>query len=315
MTNNSYIPTPDRIPDSDKVWTTLITNTKYMPGLLTLAFSLTKHSHYPLVALYTDSLEPEGHRALDVRGIYKQRIEYLLPNAHKDYTNDLRFYDCWSKLQPFSLTQYKRVVQLDSDMVVIQSMDELMDMQLDSETGVFAATHACVCNPYKLSHYPKDWHEDNCAYTHYHPIHTEKPDAHIYGPSPTFGLGICNGGLQVVDPSKKSYQKIQDALASPSRTDKYDFADQSLLSDVFEGKWIPLSYKYNALKTLKKFHEPIWQDSEVKNVHYILATKPWDVRDKPNREELDDTDTFRFWFALDDERLEAEKDVGIDDGF
>jgi inositol 3-alpha-galactosyltransferase len=315
MTNDSYQPREDRVPEADKVWTTLITNTKYMPGLLTLAYSLSKYSEYPLVALYTDSLEAEGHKALDIRGIYKRRIDYLLPSAHKDYTNDDRFYDCWSKLQPFSLTEFKRVVQLDSDMVVVQNMDELMEIQLNPETAVFAATHACVCNPYKKPHYPKDWHEENCAYTQYKPINPGQPDSHIYGPSSTFGLGICNGGLQVVNPSKKLYEQITDALATPLRTDHYDFADQSLLSDLFEGKWIPLSYKYNALKTLKKFHKPIWDDHEVKNVHYILATKPWDIRDKPNREELDDTDTFKFWFTLDDERLRIERERGIHDGF
>jgi len=39
-----------------KVWTTLITNTKYLSGLLTLDYSLKKTgSSYPLVALYTDT--------------------------------------------------------------------------------------------------------------------------------------------------------------------------------------------------------------------------------------------------------------------
>lgn len=313
MTNEQFQPKDDDLPVTDKVWTSLITNTKYMPGLLTLAYSLSKYSKYPFVALYTDSLEPEGHKALDDRGIYKKKIEYLLPSAHKDYTNDARFYDCWSKLQPFSLTEFSRVVQLDSDMVVVQDMDELMELELSP--AAFAATHACVCNPYKKPHYPKDWHEDNCAYTHYHPINSDKPDSHIYGPSAGFGLGICNGGLQIVDPSFASYKRILDALNSPSRTDNYEFADQSLLSDIFKDEWIPLSYKYNALKTLKKFHEPIWDDKEVKNIHYILTLKPWDIREKPNREELDDTGTFKFWFELDDERLQKEKDLGIDDDF
>jgi hypothetical protein len=147
------------------VWTTLITNTKYLSGLITLDYSLKKQgSKYPLVALYTDAFPAEGHAALEARGIPKQRIEYLLPKAGKDYSNDPRFYDCWSKLTPFSLVEYDRVVQLDSDMLVLQNMDELMEMELDGpELGgkgkkVFAAGHACVCNPLKKPHYPKDWY-------------------------------------------------------------------------------------------------------------------------------------------------------------
>jgi hypothetical protein len=147
------------------VWTTLITNTKYLSGLITLDYSLKKQgSKYPLVALYTDAFPAEGHTALEARGIPKQRIEYLLPSKGKDYSNDPRFYDCWSKLTPFSLVEYDRVVQLDSDMLVLQNMDELMGMELDGpELGgkgkrVFAAGHACVCNPLKKPHYPKDWY-------------------------------------------------------------------------------------------------------------------------------------------------------------
>ena len=60
--------------------------------------------------------------------------------------------------------EYERVVQLDSDMLVMQNMDELMEMELDAPslkgTGkrVFAAGHACVCNPLKKPHYPEDWY-------------------------------------------------------------------------------------------------------------------------------------------------------------
>jgi hypothetical protein len=147
------------------VWTTLITNTAYLTGLLTLDYSLKKHgSKYPLVALYTDTFPEEGHKALDERGIPKQHVKYLLPKVEKDFTNDPRFYDCWSKLTPFSLEEYDRVVQLDSDMLVLKNMDELMELELDPASAagkgdrVFAASHACVCNPLKKPHYPKDWY-------------------------------------------------------------------------------------------------------------------------------------------------------------
>lgn len=145
-------------------WTTLITNEEYIPGLINLDYSLKKAgSKYPLFALYTDTLPEEGHAALDARGIPKKHVPYLLPSVHKDYHDDKRFYDCWSKLTAFSLVDFERVVMLDSDMLVMKNMDELMNIPLDdAELGgsgdrVFASTHACLCNPLKKSHYPKDW--------------------------------------------------------------------------------------------------------------------------------------------------------------
>lgn len=93
---------------------------------------------------------------------------------HKDYKNDTRFYDCWSKLTPFSLVEYARVVQLDSDMLVLKNMDELMDIELDPPdsggTGkrVFAASHACCCNPLKKPHYPRDWYVGSVQNREFH---------------------------------------------------------------------------------------------------------------------------------------------------
>ncbi|KAF2014915.1 glycosyltransferase family 8 protein [Aaosphaeria arxii CBS 175.79] len=301
--------------ESKKVWTTLITNTAYLTGLLTLDYSLKKHgTAYPLVALYTDTFPPEGHKALDERGIPKQHVKYLLPKVSKDFTNDPRFYDCWSKLTPFSLVEYDRVVQLDSDMVALQNMDELMEMELDPPSlagkgdKVFAASHACVCNPLKKPHYPKNWIPENCAFTSQHDT---PDDAQIHGASPAFGLGMPNGGLQVVNPSTEVYQLIVDQLSQDTTMD-YDFADQSLLGDVFHGRWVALPYIYNALKTLRVqgVHHQIWRDDKVKNVHYILSPKPWDEKPEATSQESHD-----WWWAVNTERLEAEKKRGIDDGF
>lgn len=282
-----------------KVWTTLITNLEYLPGLLTLDYSLKRvGSKYPLVALYTSTFPEEGHRELDARGIPKLEIKYLLPTTDKDYSEDPRFYDCWSKLQPFGLTQFERVVQLDSDMVAIKNMDELFDLELGD--NAFAAGWACVCNPMNFSHYPKDWISDNCTFTGWGkkldgrepPLGPAVDDKH--------GLMICNGGLQLVEPSKEKYQKILAKMDDDSLD--YDFADQSLLSDLFKGKWIGLSHGYNYLKTMRLIHQEL-DFSQVKNIHYILTPKPWNV----DRSFDDTTKTFSFWWDINDERLDAEK--------
>ena len=299
-----------------KVWTTLITNTKYLSGLLTLDYSLKKvGSQYPLFALYPDTFPTEGHAALEKRKIASREIPYLLPSVPKEYTNDPRFYDCWSKLTPFSLTEYERVVQLDSDMLVLKNMDELMEMELDPPNlngggqRVYAASHACVCNPLKKPHYPTDWVPANCAFTSQHDAPKE---AQHTGPGPTAGIGCPNGGLVVVNPSRGVYDKILDALKDGNITGGYEFADQSLLGDLFRGRWIGLPYIYNALKTMrwKVVHSDIWRDEEVKNVHYILSPKPWD-------ESLETTKdgAHRWWIEMNMERLAAERANGIDDSF
>ncbi|CAI6097858.1 hypothetical protein V2G26_009159 [Clonostachys chloroleuca] len=311
----------ERPVDSDKVWTTLITNLAYLPGLLTLDHSLRKvNSKYPLVALVTDQFPEQGRAALAARGIPSQRVPYLLPTKSRDYSNDPRFYDCWTKLTPFSLTEYSRVVQLDSDMLVLRNMDELMDLPLDSPdiahsgTGsrVFAAGHACVCNPLKKKHYPADWVPQHCAFTSQH---TTPEEAQTVGADPAVGpLGFMNGGLQVVNPSQVLYAQILAHMEAGAVD--MDFADQSLLSDLYRGRWVALPYTYNALKTLrwKGVHDAIWRDDEVKNIHYILSPKPWDEVDE-NGEWTGTEESHRWWVDSNRERRAAEKEKGIDDGF
>lgn len=239
----------------------------------------------------------------------------MLPTATKDYSNDPRFYDCWSKLAPFSLTQYERVVQLDSDMLILQNMDELMTLPLDgpelkgSGNRVFAAAHACVCNPLKKPHYPADWKPANCAHT---TMHNDAERGQIDGPPTSAGLSMINGGLQVVNPSEAVAKLISDRLAAPEAIASYEFADQSLLSDLFKDRWVPLPYVYNALKTLRweGVHAPLWRDDRVKNMHYILSPKPWDEKVGEVNDE-----THEWWKKWNAERLGLEKSKGIEDGF
>ena len=300
-----------------RVWTTLITNTKYLSGLLTLEYSLRKAgSKYPLVALYTETFPEDGLAALKARGVRAKQIPYLLPSVPKEYTNDPRFYDCWTKLTPFSLTEYDRVVQMDSDMLVLKNMDELMEMELDAPdqkgdgNRVYAASHACACNPLKKPHYPKDWVPENCAFTSQH---DSPEEAQHTGPGPTAGIASPNGGLVVVNPSQDIYDKILQTLKDGDLTNSYEFADQSLLGERFYGRWVGLPYIYNALKTLRwdGVHDKIWRDDKVKNVHYILSPKPWDEASEEESKE----ESHKWWHRMNRARLAGEEGRGIKDGF
>jgi hypothetical protein len=158
---------------------------------------------------------------------------------------------------------------------------------------------------------------ENCAYT---TQHASPKLAQTTGAAATVGLAIPNGGLQVVNPSRAVYDMIIAQLATPT-TSTYDFADQSLLADVFHGRWVALPYIYNALKTLRwdGVHKPIWQDEKVKNVHYILSPKPWDESEDLWKEntviEQNMDETHGWWWKLTKERRAEEKLRSVNDRF
>lgn len=209
-------------------------------------------------------------------------------------------------------------------MLVLHNMDELMTLPLDppdlaasgdkaKSRRVFAAGHACVCNPLKKKHYPADWIPANCAFTSQH---SDPETAQTVGADPAVGpLGFMNGGLQVVNPSEEVYSQIVKHMDADAHA--MDFADQSLLSGLFRERWVPLPYVYNALKTLRweGVHARIWRDERVKNVHYLLTPKPWDELDEQG-EFTGTEESHKWWVEINKERKRAERESGIvDDGF
>jgi hypothetical protein len=149
----------------------------------------------------------------------------------------------------------------------------------------------------------------NCAFTSQHP---NPGPAQTAGAPPSAGLGMVNGGLQVVNPSTAVYNLILAQLSNPSTVSDYEFADQSLLSDLFKNRWVTLPYIYNALKTLRwpGVHSDIWEDGNVKNIHYILSPKPWDEKRGEKREDPRD-EPHDWWWEANDRRLADEKAKGI----
>ena len=268
------------------------------------------------MALYTDSLPPSSLSAIQARGIPVRRIESIHPSSGSSYDNDPRFIDCWSKLAAFSLVEYSRVVLLDSDMLVLQNMDELMELELDEPrvaamgggTRVFAAGHACVCNPLGKTHYPANWARENCAFTK---MHASPAKAQVLGGTCELSpLGKLNSGLLVLNPSLEVFAQI--ARYMEAHAARMIFPDQDVLSELFRGRWVALPYVYNALKTLpeKATHSAIWRRDKVKNVHYILEPKPWvemdanGLRNKP-------LGISEWWIRMDMERRQVERRMGL----
>ncbi|KAG0787851.1 hypothetical protein G6F16_008555 [Rhizopus arrhizus] len=247
-------------------WAIVLTSTNnYIKGVITMKHAMHKHnSRYPILVLYTSQVSPEIIDILKRIGCLVKMIDSIHPLGKVEYKFK-RFEETWTKLAVWNEIEYERLVLLDADMLPLKNMDELMEMDLPQ--GWIAASYACTCNPQKISHYPPHWVPENCAYT---------GCADAQPPSISDRANYFNSGLIVLSPDRDKYRQMISYLDSIKDLNIYPFPDQDFLNEIFKGHWMPISYAYNALKTLQWAHEPMWDIKYVKNIHYIL-TKPWDI--------------------------------------
>lgn len=267
-----------------RAWVTLLTRTSYLPGAVLLAHSLqTQKSAFPLLILTTpsfpSSLLSNLEKECSLTNSKHLAIEPLHPPEHNKPATLIaaRFEDTWTKLRVFELHKhgYEKLIFLDADMLVRRNMDELFDMGLPRDW--IAANHACVCNLDNDSWAPEDWTAENCAYT---PLKKDSGPA----PVPKPGAGdakrtheLLNGGLFVFSPHQEQWESMLEYLDKDPKIKEFMFPDQDFLAEYFKGRWKSVKWQYNALKTMRYWHKNMWEDAEVRNLHYIVD-KPWSKR-------------------------------------
>lgn len=266
-----------------RAWATLLTRPGYLVGVRALRASLERvGSAHPLVVMVTGAVDGASRRVLEDEGCLLRDVAAIGPaDGSPGHYAAPRFADVWTKLAAWSLTEHERLVVLDADMLVVRGMDELFDVDLPD--GGIAACHACRCNPRRISSYPAGWTPEVCAYSHGRGVrHGERLERGDY----------LNGGLLVLQPDEAVSDAMALRLAAVDDPSRYPFAEQDFLNERYAGRWQPLPYVYNALKTLPQQHPAVWDLAAVRNVHYILD-KPWERRPDPTdpRRALD-----RLWW-------------------
>ena len=267
-----------------RAWVTLLTRSSYLPGVITLAYSLSTHgTSYPLVVLITPSLPASSVRALELESAHNPLLTVhpieplLLSNNQKTTLIASRFADTWTKLRALELSSYETCVFLDADITIYKNMDDIFEIQLPGDDWI-AASHACVCNLDHDSWAPGNWYRENCAYTPLqHPTALEKGTPVPPSSAPPDTYALLNGGVFLYRPSEELWKAIYHHFQTSPELSTYQFPDQDFLASFFHQKWYSLPWKYNALKTMKQWHTNIWRDDEVCGLHYIVD-KPWEAR-------------------------------------
>lgn len=303
-------------------WATLLTSEHLLPGVVVFAHSLlVQHkSRFPLVIMATSTLSARARTMLTnmlaSSRIIVRDISPIYPTSTATGLAYTRFNEVWTKLRAFELTEYDRVGLVDSDMLVLENMDELF-----SEEHVFGlgrnegeewigASWACTCNPNRIATYPADWTPSNCGFTR-----QSLPEAasisSVVQPSESTARPArpINSGLVMLTPSSSTMSEMIQRINTDAQIAHYRFPDQDFLADFFTRsngnrhiRYLP--YIYNALKKLRSVHTNIWSDTHAKNVHYILD-KPWTLGRPATKSNVDakdpDAEIHAWWWNVFDQ--------------
>lgn len=300
-------------------WITLITKPSYLPGALILARTLhTQKSLYPLLIQYTSSLGSDAIETLQqeaavAQNIILEEVSLLIPRRDQENVGSVadRFKDTFTKLRAFQAYEHNftKCIFLDADMAVFNNPDDAFDTDLPSSDWL-GANHACVCNLDKDPWAPDEWNADNCAYT---PLKSSDLVAPKIRSSDRPTYKILNSGMFLFHPSEQLWLSMLDYFNSSDKLKGYQFPDQDFLADFFVGRWQPMSWKYNAIKTMRYWHPNIWSDEKVVVLHYIVD-KPWSkrVNDDGTAGYLGrDGVTHSWWWALYEEWRQARSCGGL----
>ena len=116
----------------EKAYFTTLSTENYLPGVIALNQALKNvHSKYPLYALLSNEISEEIEEKLNKKGIKTIRREKVdLPQEIID-RNRSRAKNRWNytfdKLNIFELTDFEKIVFIDSDIYVRQNIDSLFD--------------------------------------------------------------------------------------------------------------------------------------------------------------------------------------------
>jgi len=232
---------------SKNVYITVLTNTKYIPGLKALKKSLFKtKTKYDLGILIPENKKQEFESILIQNKIIDDRCFLITrPNIEVNYPPTFKYLghywvDTFFKIQCSSCTEFKKVVLLDSDLLIVKNVDELFTK------GHYSGVAADQVN---------------------HP-----------------NTSTLNSGVLVLEPSKKLHDRLLLCLKSVIKQSikiDYKVGDQDVFNEAFPD-WInhkelvlPETYNsffYEINKMCKLYG---YKKRDIKIAHFTGAIKPW----------------------------------------
>lgn len=228
----------------------------YIKHFTTACCSLLEHNASLIDHIYLIIDEEVSKRKLfdEALGFLRDhyRVEYSIISINSfDYSNlkiskhvtQSTYYRLsLAKILPQNLD---KILFLDSDIIVNNSIEELTKLDFDSNCYLYAVNH--------------NYRRNELARLSFAGFNSPK---------------YFNAGVMVIDLKKWREENVSEKLIEIAMkfNNKLLFWDQDVLNIYFEGRWKEVDYRYNAF-ALEEQSNPIPKDLVI--VHYTGSSKPW----------------------------------------
>jgi lipopolysaccharide biosynthesis glycosyltransferase len=234
----------------------------YVRGALGLGQALQRTSaQHDKVMMYTDDVPQPILDCIRKSGFWKLRnVSYL---RGCDTLGDMRRWSgVFTKFRLFGLTEYKKVLFLDLDMLILENIDELFD--LDPPAAMMKGRR--------------------------NPEHGEPINGRLFFPGDYWNEphGGINAGLMLLEPNEQIHAQIELEVRDESHPEHIYCCgpEQEYLSRFYADRWTHISGKYNfqmyrldttrAIQKLTDRLEPGLVDS-ISAAQFSSHPKPWDL--------------------------------------
>ena len=229
------------------VWTFLTDDSNYAHSAIKLLKSIEKNVKSIkfdklIIELIEKPLSNNLKRMLTNAGWHICVVNRIAP---RDEANTFpRFRDQFTKLILFNMTEYESVVYFDSDVLVINDIEPLLNVykHIDNQNLKIACTKDIRAGI---------WQD-------------------------TFNMGVFS-----IRPDKNEFKRLIEMKSDSSIHFETSMSEQGFLNVVYKNKWFEFGFEFNANLAVYSQQKEFWNKHEtnISVVHYTM-NKPWSCSDE-----------------------------------
>jgi lipopolysaccharide biosynthesis glycosyltransferase len=247
----------------------------YVPGAIVVAHSIRKtKTKNDIVCMITHDVSAKCVKQLNIVFDSVIQVEYITADTKTLRNKKIEsIYGSWksvayTKWNLLNMTQYKKVMFMDADLVIIENIDSLFELQ--TPAGTFSLSQAKpftkkgIYNPYK-------------SIRHGHIVNKKEIEK-------GFNTFLCIGTTLILTPDAEHFKKYIKMVQS---MEPFGFEhcingpdEQSIVwfyYKILDMPWIHISQAYNMIPWKQSIWMPQGLNDKVYVLHYVSKEKPWQI--------------------------------------